>query len=325
MTYRTSRRRALQLGLAATLAAPAVARAQQGWPAGPITWINPFPAGGGTDVFARPLAAQLGDYLGQQIVIDNRAAPAARSAPRSPPRRSPTATPSSSAPCTTPSRPASTRSSTTTWRRTSTDHHDRAGAAGGLDQPQRVPAKTACRVHRLRQEKPRQGELRLGRRRHRASPRGRAVQDPDRVPTSDPRALSRRGPGDAGPARRPRRHDVRRHGHLGACRSRRQAQGLAVATRQRVADFPDIPTGAEIGVPNCDRLDLVRAVGDQGHAAADRRAHVPGDGQGAAADPGCRRSGRIRRRSSAARLRRTSPSGSGPRSRSGRRSSTRPG
>ena len=40
MTYRTSRRRALQLGLAASLAAPAIARAQQGWPAGPITCIN---------------------------------------------------------------------------------------------------------------------------------------------------------------------------------------------------------------------------------------------------------------------------------------------
>jgi len=72
MTYRTSRRRALQLGLAASLASPAIARAQQGWPSGPITWINPFPAGGGTDVFARPLAAQVGDQLGVQILIDNK-------------------------------------------------------------------------------------------------------------------------------------------------------------------------------------------------------------------------------------------------------------
>jgi tripartite-type tricarboxylate transporter receptor subunit TctC len=63
-TFSTSRRRALKLGLAATLAAPAVARAQQGWPSGPITWVNPFPAGGGTDVFARPLAAQVGEQLG---------------------------------------------------------------------------------------------------------------------------------------------------------------------------------------------------------------------------------------------------------------------
>ena len=37
-----------------------------------ITWINPFPAGGGTDVFARPLAAQVGEQLGCQIIIDNK-------------------------------------------------------------------------------------------------------------------------------------------------------------------------------------------------------------------------------------------------------------
>jgi tripartite-type tricarboxylate transporter receptor subunit TctC len=74
MTFKTktTRRSAMKLGLAAALAAPAEARAQQGWPNGPITWVNPFPAGGGTDVFARPLAAQVGDQLGVQIIIDNK-------------------------------------------------------------------------------------------------------------------------------------------------------------------------------------------------------------------------------------------------------------
>jgi tripartite-type tricarboxylate transporter receptor subunit TctC len=67
----TSRRRALKLGLAASLAAPAFARAQA-WPSGPIVFLNPFPAGGGTDTFCRPLAAQLGDQLGQQIIVDNK-------------------------------------------------------------------------------------------------------------------------------------------------------------------------------------------------------------------------------------------------------------
>ena len=28
------------------------------WPNKPIKWINPFPAGGGTDAFARPVAAK---------------------------------------------------------------------------------------------------------------------------------------------------------------------------------------------------------------------------------------------------------------------------
>ena len=73
--FKPSRRRALKLGLAATLA-PVIVSASavraQTWPSGPITWLNPFPAGGGTDVFARPLAAQIGDQIGQQILIDNK-------------------------------------------------------------------------------------------------------------------------------------------------------------------------------------------------------------------------------------------------------------
>ena len=44
----------------------------QAWPTKPITLLNPFPAGGGTDAFARPLAAQLGEQLGVQVIIDNR-------------------------------------------------------------------------------------------------------------------------------------------------------------------------------------------------------------------------------------------------------------
>ncbi|MGL5448609.1 MAG: Bug family tripartite tricarboxylate transporter substrate binding protein [Rhabdaerophilum sp.] len=59
------------LGLALNLGAQAAQA--QAWPtARPITLINPFPAGGGTDAFARPLAAQLDQQLGQRIVIDNR-------------------------------------------------------------------------------------------------------------------------------------------------------------------------------------------------------------------------------------------------------------
>jgi tripartite-type tricarboxylate transporter receptor subunit TctC len=52
-------------------AMPLVAMAQE-WPNKPITFVVPFPAGGGTDAFARPLATQLTKQLGKQIIIDNR-------------------------------------------------------------------------------------------------------------------------------------------------------------------------------------------------------------------------------------------------------------
>lgn len=52
--------------------APQDAAQAQTWPQRPVTFIVPFPAGGGTDAFARPLAAQLEQQLGQRVLIDNR-------------------------------------------------------------------------------------------------------------------------------------------------------------------------------------------------------------------------------------------------------------
>jgi tripartite-type tricarboxylate transporter receptor subunit TctC len=45
----------------------------QSWPEKPITFIVPFAAGGGTDAFARPLAAQLDTQFGKRVLIENRA------------------------------------------------------------------------------------------------------------------------------------------------------------------------------------------------------------------------------------------------------------
>jgi len=81
------KRRLMLAGLAAA-SAGAVARAAD-WPARPVAWIVPFPPGGGSDMFARPVAARVGDLLGQPMVIENRAgaggtvgtAAAARAAP----------------------------------------------------------------------------------------------------------------------------------------------------------------------------------------------------------------------------------------------------
>ena len=58
--------------LALTLALLAAAAHGQEWPVKPVRIINPFPAGGGTDTFARPLAAKLTQALGQQFLIENQ-------------------------------------------------------------------------------------------------------------------------------------------------------------------------------------------------------------------------------------------------------------
>jgi tripartite-type tricarboxylate transporter receptor subunit TctC len=62
--------RLLAIAAAALLAAP-LAQAQA-WPSKPVTIVVPFPPGGGTDAFARPLFALMGKNTGRQFVIDNR-------------------------------------------------------------------------------------------------------------------------------------------------------------------------------------------------------------------------------------------------------------
>ena len=67
------RRDMLRLAAASAAAALGSAvHAQPGWPTKPVTMVVPFPAGGGTDAFARPLSAQFTRVAGQTLVIDNR-------------------------------------------------------------------------------------------------------------------------------------------------------------------------------------------------------------------------------------------------------------
>src|SRR5262249_32626927 len=63
-------RRSTIVGLGAALVSPS-AWAKE-WPEKEITWVVPFPAGGPTDTFTRPLAEDVGKRLGQTIAIDNR-------------------------------------------------------------------------------------------------------------------------------------------------------------------------------------------------------------------------------------------------------------
>ena len=56
----------LLLGIGAALGQPA-------YPTKPVTFIVPFPPGGGTDITARTVAAKLSAKWGQSIVVENRA------------------------------------------------------------------------------------------------------------------------------------------------------------------------------------------------------------------------------------------------------------
>ena len=44
----------------------------QAWPARPVTFVVPFPPGGGTDITARTVAAKLTAKWGQSVVVENR-------------------------------------------------------------------------------------------------------------------------------------------------------------------------------------------------------------------------------------------------------------
>ena len=67
-----NRRHIIGLAGAGLAGLPMAGFSQGAWPAKPVTMIVPFPAGGGTDAFARPLSAQFAKQSGKQLIIDNR-------------------------------------------------------------------------------------------------------------------------------------------------------------------------------------------------------------------------------------------------------------
>jgi len=58
--------------LVAVLAFPLIALAQA-WPSKAIRLVVPYPPGGSTDLLARTIGQKVGEALGQQIIVDNRA------------------------------------------------------------------------------------------------------------------------------------------------------------------------------------------------------------------------------------------------------------
>jgi tripartite-type tricarboxylate transporter receptor subunit TctC len=59
-------------GLIAFALAAFPALSQSPYPARPVRLIVPFPPGGGTDTMARGIAPKLSEFLGQQVVLENR-------------------------------------------------------------------------------------------------------------------------------------------------------------------------------------------------------------------------------------------------------------
>ena len=65
-------KRSMKLAAAGLALAFAGLAQAQSWPTKPMVFLNPFPAGGGTDTFARPIAAKLSQQFGEQALIENQ-------------------------------------------------------------------------------------------------------------------------------------------------------------------------------------------------------------------------------------------------------------
>ena len=71
MSIAMNRRDCLALGAASALGVSGWAQAES-WPTKPVTCVVPFPAGGGTDAFARPFTLAFNKFTGKNLILDYR-------------------------------------------------------------------------------------------------------------------------------------------------------------------------------------------------------------------------------------------------------------
>ena len=133
--------------VALALRFPQPARAQtDDYPSRTVTFICPFPAGGGTDILVRLLAAELQDKLKRPVIVDNRVGAGTVIAASAVAKSPPDGYTLFLAPVTTLAiGPPSTRSCPTTRSRTSRRSVSSARRSS-RSSPTRTSARRRCRT-----------------------------------------------------------------------------------------------------------------------------------------------------------------------------------
>ena len=246
------------------------AAAAQDWPARPVTVIVPWAAGGPVDTVARIVAARMSEILGQQLIIENvggaggstGAARAAKAAPDG-------YTVLLSGSAVLAQNPALYKrqlyNPVTDFEHAALHNDSARVLIARKDFPANNFAEFVAYV-KANADKLQYGSPGVGsggtRLRHPARSGDRRQ--------GHPRAVSRRRPGDAGPARRPPRLHARADFDRGAADPVRHREGVRGA-RPRSGARPGKPADRGVAGHEGPRLRrLGRVLVSQGHAGSDR-------------------------------------------------------
>ena len=317
----TWRRAALALALAAPCLAGGALAAD--YPAKPIKLVVPYAPGGGADAVARIVAKQVGDSIGQSIVVENKGGAGsivgtdlvAKAEPDGYTLLLGQSGPISINPAVYKSLPYDPVKEFAPVTMTNSYPYV-------LVVNPKLPAKTLQEFVALAKSKPgamNYGSTGVGAANHLVD---RAVLHQGRA-EDDPHPLSRHGAGGRRSSGRPAHHGVRRSGQRAAAHQVGQA---ARARRHQPAALAGRARGADHGRERLSRLrgaGLARHPGAGQDAAGDRQEAQRGDRQGARRSRRPRSCWPIRRCSPSAARRRNSPPSSRRTSPSGRRSRRR--